>query len=180
MSHLTAPCALLAALAVIPAASGHEHKRDKAPRRRPGASASSRRLIPKTRIPDTRKNRAVIAVVEAYRRAMVRRDAKALARLAHPAYHDDAGTPAPHDDIDRRQLLRTLRTRLGALRSVDYRIACRKVGWPRPTRAEIDASISATYELALPGGGSRRLRHQDRNRFVLERHRGRWLFLCGM
>jgi hypothetical protein len=126
----------------------------------------------------------VLAAVEAYRQAMVRRDAAALEALVHPAYRDDAGTPDPGDDVDRQRLLGLLRQRLGSLRSVTCAVDSPRVRWSKPgqrgRRAEVDATITVTYELALPGGGSRVLRHSDRNRFVLERYRGRWLFVRGM
>lgn len=158
-------------------------KKKKTARRRATPSGSSRptvKLIPNTGIENTKDNRAVVATIEAYRQAMLRRDASAIAKLVHPAYHDDAGTAAPHDDIDRKQLLRILRSHLQSLKEVAYNIVYRKMSWNKPTQAEVDATISAIYELSLPGGGTRVVRHKDDNRFVLKRQRGRWLFLRGM
>jgi hypothetical protein len=140
---------------------------------RPGSTT------PGTTIPGTRRNREVIAAVEAYRQALVRRDAAALSALVHPAYRDDVGTPSPHDDVDRKKLLATLGTLLRSVRSIAYTITYHKVRWVSG-RAEVDAEISATYELKLPGGRTRQRRHTDRNRFKLQRHKGRWLLISGM
>jgi hypothetical protein len=135
-------------------------------RARPAISGlrSSTRSIPGTRIPDTKNNREVVAAIEAYRRALVRRDVAALSSLVHPAYHDDAGTPAPHDNVDRKRLLASLRTLLRSVRSVVYTIKYRKVSWSPPRRADVEAAISATYELNLPGGGTSQRQHNDLNR----------------
>lgn len=102
-------------------------------------------------------------------------DVKALVRMVHPRYADDVGTPDPADDLDRAAVARALRQRLARVSEVRYRMERPAVRWEAPDRAVVDVAIEASYRM-----GGRWMRHADGNRFVLQRHAGRWLFLRGM
>jgi len=117
----------------------------------------------------------LLAALETYRKAMIARDARALVAMVHPRYADDAGTPSPADDIDRDAVVRQIKDRLKQVTAVRYRIERPSISWETPERASVDTQIEASYQL-----GGRWLRHADRNRFVLQRHDGRWLFVRGM
>ncbi len=62
------------------------------------------RRIPGTDIPDNADTRAIVMVIDSYRRAAEHRDADAVMALVSQKYFDDAGTPDPADDIDYQQL----------------------------------------------------------------------------
>jgi hypothetical protein len=70
--------------------------------------AGCTKKIPNTEIDDTPENRAIVAVVDAYRKAMDRRDAVGVLALVSRAYFDDAGTADPTDDVDYDRLAQQL------------------------------------------------------------------------
>ncbi len=143
-------------------------------------ACSQVKLIPGTKIPDTRKNRAVIEVVERYRRAMINKDAGTLMALAHPAYFEHSGTPKGEDDYGYKGLLLVIRKRLAQLETVRYRIKYRKIHWVSPKQVELEIYVDASFQLKTPEGGSKWSRYTDYNKVVLAKHKGRWLFLRGM
>lgn len=118
----------------------------------------------------------VLAALGAYRRALVARDVRALKAMVHPRYHDEAGTPSPADDVNYAALVAALDRTVGGLISVRYAIYGPRVRFDAPDLAVVEARIEASYEIA-PG---RVRRHADRNRFVLRRHQGKWLFVRGL
>lgn len=118
----------------------------------------------------------VLAALGAYRRAMIARDVRALKAMVHPRYMDDAGTPSRADDVDRATLVGRLDKTVGGLIQVRYAIFEPRVRFDAPDLAVVEARVEAAYEMA-PG---RWHRHADRNRFVLRRHLGKWLFVRGM
>ncbi|MCD6498412.1 MAG: hypothetical protein J7M25_08970 [Deltaproteobacteria bacterium] len=138
------------------------------------------KLIPGTGIPDNKKNREVIAVVERYRRAMIRKQPGALMAMAHPNYFEHSGTPKGKDDYGYKGLLLVLRKRLHQLQSIRYSIKYRKIHWLSPIQVQIEIYVDASFQLALPSGSSKWSRYTDYNEIVLAKHKGRWLFLRGM
>ena len=138
------------------------------------------KYIPGTKIPDTKRNRAIIAVVEKYRHAMIRKDAATLMAMAHPNYYEHSGTPKGEDDYGYKGLLRVIKKRLAQLETVRYELKYRKIHWLSPTKVEVEVYVDASFQLRLPSGESRWSRFADYNKFVLAKYKGRWLFLRGM
>jgi hypothetical protein len=145
--------------------------------RYPDALRCTHGVKPGADAPDAARDRPVLAALEAYRKGMVARDSRALVALVHPRYADDVGTPDPADDLDRAAVVKALRERLSKIGAVRYRIEQPSVTWDAPGRVHVDATIEARYQLKK---GGKWISHTDRNRFVLARHKGRWLFLRGM
>ena len=145
------------------------------------ASGCSRvKLIAGTGIPDNKKNREVVAVVERYRRAMIRKQTGVLMAMAHPNYFEHSGTPKGEDDYGYKGLLLVLRNRLPQLESIRYSIKYRKIHWLSPTQVQIEIYIDASFQLSVPGSSSKWSRYTDYNEIVLAKSKGRWLFLRGM
>lgn len=143
-------------------------------------ACSQVKFIPGTKIPDSKKNREVIQVVERYRRAMINKDAGTLMALAHPAYYEHSGTPKGEDDYGYKGLLVVIRKRLAQLETVRYRIKYRKIHWVSPKQVEIEIYVDASFQLKTPEGGAKWSRYTDYNKVVLAKYKDRWLFLRGM
>jgi hypothetical protein len=62
--------------------------------------AACARNIPNTDIRDTEDNRAIIDVVDAYRKAFDTRNVDGVMALVSTTYYDDAGTLDASDDVD--------------------------------------------------------------------------------
>src|SRR5574341_1538166 len=101
------------------------------------AAASCARTIPGTEIDDTRDNRAIMGVIDAYRKAFEARDAAAALALVSADYFDDAGTGDASDDLDRDQLARALPETLARLPAVKLELAV--------TRVDVDGDRASAY-----------------------------------
>ncbi len=102
--------------------------------------------IPGTEIPDTEMNRDILAVLERYRTAFVRRDAAGVLATAHPTYYDTAGTDDPGDDLEYTELGVVLRERMAQLESVRFTIDYLEVDVIKD-RATVRAWIDASFRL---------------------------------
>ena len=136
------------------------------------------RLIPGTRVEDTKENRDLIDVCEKYRRAMEERDAPTLLSLAHPKYYEDSATPVGSDDFGYEGLKDVLRRWLPAVKTLRYNIEYRKVD-VEGTHAKVDIRYDASYQLATDMG-DRWERKQNDKRIELENDGKRWLIIAGM
>ena len=67
-------------------------------------SACKPRLIPDSSVPDTRQNRAVMAFLDDYRKAMESKSVEAVMSLVAEDFYDRAAITAPPFAIDRTQL----------------------------------------------------------------------------
>jgi hypothetical protein len=102
--------------------------------------------IPGTEIPDTPENRDILAVLERYRTAFVRRDATGVLATAHPTYYDTAGTDDPGDDVEYAELGPLLRVRMAQLEAVRFTIDYLEVHVSKD-RASVRVWIDASFRL---------------------------------
>jgi hypothetical protein len=142
--------------------------------------------IPGTEIPDTEENRAILQVLERYRKSFVNKDAAQVLATAHKTYYDEAGTDDPSDDISYADLGPLLRRRLSQIDSLRFTIDYLEVhvhGDRATARVWIDASFR--MKPLLDGEGYPRQqplfsRSQDYNEFELIREGDTWLISRGM
>jgi hypothetical protein len=142
------------------------------------SSCAGARVIPNTRVEDTRENREIIDVCERYRRALESRDVTTLLALASPRYWEDSGTPKPDDDYGYDGLKRVINERLGRLKSVRYEMEYRNVAI-RGNRAQIEVYIDASFQIES-GVGDQYRHFTEYNRLELEHDGKRWMFIAGM
>lgn len=143
--------------------------------------------IPGTEIPDTAENRDILAVLERYRTAFVRRDAAGVLATAHPTYYDTAGTDDPEDDIEYAELGPLLRERMTQLSSVRFTIDYLEVQVSKD-RANVRVWIDASFRLQPvvdPESGAvkvegKHTRKQDHALFELVRDGRAWRITRGM
>jgi hypothetical protein len=74
--------------------------------------------IPGTEIEDSSDTRAIIDVMQSYRKAVEARDVQAIVALADPTFKDDGGSSSPDDDLDYATLAPKLTERFAKLDSV--------------------------------------------------------------
>jgi ketosteroid isomerase-like protein len=142
------------------------------------ALACSPRLIPGTEVKDTKDNRAIYDVVDAYVKAMNARDAAAVLALVAPDYFDDAGTPEPGDDLDRPRLEKSLAQDLSRVETTRLSVSIRKIETQDATGfAEI--FYDSYYRVQTPAGPIAR-RDTDVHRIRLKREGGKWLIVAGL
>jgi hypothetical protein len=144
------------------------------------AGCATVETIPGTGIPDTKKNREIIEVLEQYRQAMVQRDAGTLMAMAHPHYYEHSGTPKGDDDYGYKGLMKVIKRRMNQLHAVRYNIKYSKIHWINPKQVEVEIYIDASFQIETPEGGDKWSRYTGHNKVVLTKHKGRWLFLRGM
>lgn len=142
-------------------------------------ACSKQKLIPNTKVPDTKLNRDVLGVVEKYRKAMEKLDAAAVLTLVHPSYQDHAGTPDASDDIDYNGLKVLLGSRFKHTTKVRYRIEYQGVQVDG-ARASVDTYVDATFAYKDPKANPRWRRLTDYNRFLLLKDGDAWRLVGGL
>lgn len=148
------------------------------------SSGCAARKIPGTEIDDTSDTRAIIEVVDRYRRAVEREDIAALLALAHPAFYDDGGTSSADDDLRAETLEATLRDRFGKVEDIRLDISVRKVVF---AESGDEAKVTYTYTLSfkMPAFGGRAKQETDIKQLTVRRGAGqaddrRWLLASGI
>lgn len=142
------------------------------------ATACAPRLIPGTEVKDTKENRAVYDVVDAYVKAMNKRDAAAVLALVAPDYFDDAGTPEPGDDLDRAALEKSLAQDLAKLETERLALTIRRIDVQDQT-GFAEVFYDNYYRVQTPAGPVAR-RDTDVHRIRVKREAGRWLIAAGL
>lgn len=142
------------------------------------AAAGCARTIPGTEIDDTRDNRAIMGVIDAYKKAFEARDAAAALALVSKDYFDDAGTADAVDDLDRAQLGRALPETLARLPVVKLELTV--------TRIQVDGDKAAAYmfhdaryRVATPRGEIAK-RDEDLARMTFKREGDAWKITSGL
>jgi ketosteroid isomerase-like protein len=142
------------------------------------AVAACAKKIPGTEIDDTRDNRAIVEVLDAYRKAFEARDAAAVMSLVSASYFDDAGTADASDDLDRDQLAKALPETLARMPAVKLELAV--------TRIEVDGDKASAYlyhdtryRVATPRGEIAK-RDSDQSRMIFRREGGFWRIASGL
>ncbi len=115
-----------------------------------------------------------LQICERYRKAMEARDVPTLIALAHPRYHETAGTPSPDDDYDYEGLKAILTTRFRAVKEVKLKLTYRKVTVDGG-HARVEVQQEASFLI-----GERWVKSQDNHNIELERDGKRWLIIGGM
>jgi ketosteroid isomerase-like protein len=142
------------------------------------ALACSPRLIPGTGLPDSADNRAVYAVVQAYRAAVERRDAPGVLALVSPRYFDDAGTPDPSDDLDYAGLSRALPADLARVSGLRVEMGVTRIE-VRGDEADAYVRFDARYRIQTRAGEIAKAQ-ADVSRITLVREKGGWLIRSGL
>ena len=113
------------------------------------ALAGCVRNIPNTDIPDTIENRALIQVVDDYRKAFDRRDVPGVMALVSPDYFDDAGTTSKEDDVDYAHLPAILTDTFAKTSQVRLELGVTSIE-VRGDRATVELFYDVRYRVTTP------------------------------
>jgi ketosteroid isomerase-like protein len=142
------------------------------------ALAACTRNIPDTDIRDTADNRAIIEVVDQYRKAFERRDSAAVLALVSHSYSDDFRSADPVDAVDFEQLKKALPDAFQRLAGARLEIGVRKIEI-RGDAATVDLFFDTRYRVTTPRGEVAK-RDSDVNRMTLKREAGGWRIASGL
>ena len=134
--------------------------------------------IPTTDIDDTKDNRAVLAVVDAYRKAFDARDVKGIMALVSKSYYDDAGTSDPTDDVDYKSLSTVLADTFQKLPDVRLELGVTDIR-VKGDEATVDLFYDAKYRVATPRHEITK-RDSDVQRLVMKREGQDWKIATGL
>lgn len=140
--------------------------------------AACARNIPNTEIQDTPDNRAVIAAVDAYRRAFDSRNADAVMALVSPAYYDDSGSVDPSDDVDYTALPAVLRDTFSRISQVRIEFGITDI-IVNGDRAQADLFYDAKYRVTTPRHEIAK-RDTDIQRLLFQRDGATWKIISGL
>lgn len=142
--------------------------------------ACAHEKIPNTDVKDTPEAREVIAFVEQYRVAVVKRDVPKLISMASQDYYDDMGTPQGDDDVDLEGLKERLQATFGPdLLSVHYDIRYRDVVF-LPTKVLVDFTYIGRFRINTHEGARWERRLADNRMVLVKRDDGKYEIASGM
>jgi hypothetical protein len=142
------------------------------------AAGCAARRIPGTEIPDNSDTRAIVAIIDSYRRAAERRDSGAVLALVSQKYFDDAGTPDPSDDIDYQQLQKRISGDFKSLAALRLDIGVKSI--------TVDGNEAAAYVYydehyrITTKAGEVAKKASDTHRMRFARENGVWRFVSGL
>ncbi len=136
------------------------------------------RNIPDTEIRDTADNRAILAVIDQYRKAYERRDAAAVLALVSRSYYDDLHSNDPGDAVDYDQLQKSLPEAFQRIAASKLEIGVRQIE-AKENVATVDLFFDTRYRIITPRGEVAR-RESDVNRMTLKREDGAWRIASGL
>lgn len=142
------------------------------------AAACAARHIPGTDIRDTPDTRAIVGIIDTYRKAVEQRDAQAVLALVSQNYYDDAGTPDPADDMDYSQLVKTLPEDYKKLAAVRLDIAIKDVV-VNGDHATADLYYDSHFRVNTPRGEVPKA-ESDVNRMTFQKEAGVWKIIRGL
>ncbi len=134
--------------------------------------------IPGTEIRDTPDTRAVVATIDAYRKAAERRDASAVLALVSRRYYDKSGTPSPADDVDYEQLRKRLVQDYRSVTSLHLDIGVKDVE-VRDDHASAYVFYDERYRIQTRSGEVAK-EASDQQRMTFVREDGVWRFTSGL
>lgn len=142
------------------------------------ALSACAKMIPNTDIRDTPDNRAVIEVIDAYRRAFDARSVPQVMALVSTSYYDDSGTSDASDDVDYQALPAVLQETFNRLASIKLEMGITSINVVKDT-ATVDMFYDAKYRIATARFDVPK-RDSDIQRMVLKREGGAWKIVTGL
>ncbi len=134
--------------------------------------------LPNTEIRDTPDNRAIIAVIDAYRKAFDTRNVDAVMALVSTAYYDDAGTVDAADDIDYKALPGVLRDTFSRITQVRIEFGITDIV-VNGDKGQADLFYDAKYRVTTPRNEIAK-RDTDIQRILLQREGQSWKIISGL
>ncbi|MDA3863492.1 MAG: hypothetical protein PF689_06435 [Deltaproteobacteria bacterium] len=138
---------------------------------------TSPRYIRGTKIPDNKKNKEIIGIIEKYRRAMINKDIPTILEVTHPEYYQPKMS---NDDTpyDYKGLIKKLKIRFKQLKTVRFDIQYRKIKWSE-NKIGVEIFIEASFMLEIDKNKEWR-KKSDYMRIDLRKHQGRWRIISGL
>lgn len=138
-------------------------------------------FIQGTKLPATRENQQVYAVVLRYKEAMSKANWADLLQMVSPRFHETRGTPDPADDYGFDSLQEKLtHPDLKKVRVIRYTLDVEKIEYPKPEEALVYVSTRFTYRYPKSSDRVGLDTGPDRHVIVFEFYRGRWMILRGI
>ncbi len=137
-------------------------------------------------IPDTPEARAIIEVLESYRKAMEARDVDAILAIASRTYHDNMGSPDPETDIYFHDLDLKLAEDFEQVRRIRLDMEVLRIEMHEseieggPPIATVRYRYDVRYQLSMPSG-EKWHNSLDVNQMMLQlEDDGAWRVLSGL
>jgi hypothetical protein len=140
--------------------------------------AACARNIPGTDIREDADNRAIIGMVDAYRKAFDSRNVDGVMALVSPLYYDDAGTVSADDDVDYKALPQVLKDTFSRISQVRIEFGITAISIVGD-KANVDLFYDAKYRVATPRTEIPK-RDTDVQRLVFQRDGPGWKIITGL
>ena len=135
-------------------------------------------FIKGTRIRNTESNRAIIALLTNYQKAMEAKDVSTLVSLCAPTYHEGLGTIGGEDDYGYDKLPGRLSERFSKVRAMRYLVTINKIE-VTGTRAAVFYTYEIRYQFDVEGVERWSTETAD-HRMLLEHGDAGWRIVAGL
>ncbi|MBX7099555.1 MAG: DUF4440 domain-containing protein [Myxococcaceae bacterium] len=132
------------------------------------ASACAPHKIAGTEIDDTDDTRAILDVMEKYRHAMEKKDAKTVVSLLDESFRDEGGTASPDDDLDYESAPTKLPALFASVEDIKMDMLVRKIDFNDDTKTAT-ATFTYTESFKLPRYTSKPQSESDIKQMTLKR-----------
>jgi hypothetical protein len=142
------------------------------------ALACTTKQIPGTDLKDTGSNRALLEMLDEYRRAVEDKNVEGIVRLLDESFADDGGTADMSDDMDYANARQKLEERFSRVNNIRLQMNYRKM---ERFKSQPDVYlISYNYMLSFSMGGKNMQDSDVKQMRVRKIKDGPWLILSGI
>lgn len=126
-----------------------------------------------------RERRKLLAVLEAYRVAILHGNTRLLRQLISPHYYETSGTSSKHDDYDLKGFLARFDALQKRAKVHSFRYKVQQLRWQTKEQVVLRLHIKASYFFFI-GKKKRLVQRNTTTQMILAREQGKWKIRSGM
>ena len=140
--------------------------------------ACTTKKIPGTDLKDTESNRALLEMLDEYRRAVEDKNVEGIVRLLDEAFADDGGTADMSDDMDYANARQKLEERFSRVDNIRLQMSFRKL--ERSKQRPDVYLVAYSYMLSFSMGDKNKQDSDVKQMHVRKTKDGSWFILSGI
>jgi len=138
------------------------------------------KYIPGTTIVDNDENRAIVMLMEKYRRAFEEKDVDTIMSLVSKNFYENGGNADPSDDYNYEGLKKNLKDKFSKTRAQGLEIRIKSIDFDRENnRVSVKYNYFVKFQMAL-SSGDRWETASDTAEMIFVKENGEWKIIKGL